>query len=473
MIKRLFSHSFLYAIGPQVPKIANIAVLPIITQFLTPIDYGIYGTILAYSGLIGGLKMLGFEVLLVNSFFKKINWIDYWGRYFTGLYVYNVFFSFLYIFILYYLMPEEVGTSKWLVILLVVIPSTFFNIVSVFGSRYYQLVQKPAYIAIATSLVGIVTILLNLYTIAVLKLGYLGWFISSAIGTLLSFVLYVIPLIQKIKLKLVLTKNKNFWRKSLKVALPTIPHNYSTYLLHSSDRLVMDQLKVPVSQIGVYNLAYIFGGYMEFFGNAIGMAVGPVITGLYAKKTSDSEKQVKSLIFFLQIAFILGCALVSLWSKELFHLLIKQEELSLAYPISIIIIMGFSYRPLYWCTINKLIFYEKTGQLWKVSFIAGAINIILNLIFIPIYGITAAALTTLISLIYLGLSPFYLKEYRKLNNEKYYPIFWMLIIILLTIFVYLMKDSSLIMKIGISGVFVTLILLYFFKEKDKLSKIEI
>jgi O-antigen/teichoic acid export membrane protein len=473
MLKKLFSHSFLYAIGPQVPKLANILVLPIITQFLTAADYGIYGTLLAYSGLLSGLKMLGFDVLLVNSFFKKYNWLDYWGRYFLGLYAYSIFFSVFYIFILYVFMPAQVGEDLWFVIGLIVVPATFFNIVNAFGGRYLQLVQKPQYIAVITVVVGIVTILLNLYTIAYLKLGYLGWFISSAIGSCLSFLLFSFPLFSKIKLRPILSLNKNFWTKSLKVALPTIPHNYSAYLLNSSDRLVMDQLKTPIGQIGLYNLAYIFGGYIDLFGNAVGMAVGPFITGLYAKKNIESEKQVKTLVYFLQVGFIVLCTLISLWAKELFDILIRKEELRIAYSISIIIIMGYAYRPLYWASINKLIFYEKTNQLWKISFIAGLLNILLNVIFIPIYGIYAAAVSTLMSLIYLGVSPFYVKEYRKLKNENFYPVRWMLVIVSLTIGVFMIRDISIVLKSCTSLIIVIFFLLYFVIVRKKLNGINI
>lgn len=473
MLKKLFSHSFLYAIGPQVPKLANILVLPIITQFLTAEDYGIYGTLLAYSGLLGGLKTMGFEVLLVNSFFKKSNWVEYWGRYFMGLSIYSVFFSVIYIFVLYLFMPNEVGSNLWIVIGLIVVPATFFNVVNVFGGRYLQLIQKPKYIAIITAVVGIFTIGLNLLTIAHLKLGYLGWFISSALGAALSFLLYAYPLFKQINLKPILTLNKNFWRKSLRVSLPTIPHNYSTYLLNSSDRLVMDQLKTPIDQIGIYNLAYIFGGYIEFFGNAVGMAVGPYITGLYAKKNEESDKQVKVLVYLLQIGFIFICAIVSLWAKELFEILIRKEELSAAYSISIIIIMGYAYRPLYWASVNKLIFYEKTNQLWKISFVAGSLNVGLNFIFIPIYGIYAAAITTLFSLIYLGVSPFYIKEYKNMDNQKYYPIRWMISIIIVTIIILLLKDIAVLYKIIISLILLCFFVLYFLGEKKKLYQIDI
>lgn len=473
MLKKLFAHSMLYAIAPQIPKLANILVLPIITQFLTSTDYGIYGTLIAYSGLLGGLKMLGFDVLLVNSFFKKKKWKAYWGRYMFGLYFYSIFFSLLYVLFLNYFMPQEVGDNHWLVIALIVIPATLFNILNIFGGRYYQLSQKPQYVSLVTVIVGVVSILMNLYTIAYLKLGYLGWFLSTATGSFISFLLYAYPIFKKVELKPILTTNKNFWKKSLKVALPTIPHSYSTYLLNSSDRMVMDQLKTPIGQIGIYNLAYIFGGYMEFFGNAVGMAVGPMITGLYAKKTEAAEKQLQTLIFFLQIGFIVLCSIVSLWAKELFDFLIQKEELKVAYSISIIIIMGYAYRPLYWAAGMKIMFYEFTNKLWRISFVAGALNVILNLVFIPIYGIYAAAITTFISLMYLGLSPFYIKEYKALNNEKIYPVFWILIITFLTGLIFYLKDASITIKIFTSLAFIALFAIYMKKEKSKLNNIKI
>lgn len=457
--------------GPQIPKIANLLVLPVITQFLSPTDYGIYGTLLAYTGLLAGLRMMGFDVLLINSFFKKSAWKNYWKRYLGGLYAYNFAFAWVYGFLLYTFMPKEVGENTFIVLALIIIPSTFFSVINKFGGRYFQLKQKPQYIAIVTIIVGSITVLMNLYTIAYLKLGYMGWFISTAIGESISFICYSIPIVKNLGIRPKITLNRNFWKKSIRVALPTVPHNYSTYLLNSSDRLVMDQLKTPIDQIGIYNLAYIFGGYMEFFGNAVGMAVGPIIAGLFNKKTKQAENQIKSLIFFLQTTFLAICFVVSLWVKELFNLLIRNDNLSIAYPLSIIIIMGYAYRPLYWASVNKLMFYEHTNKLWRISFIAGLINVGLNLIFIPIYGIYAAAITTLISLIYLGLSPYFIKEYQAMQNAKIYPVIWMILIVIFTGIAFYLKDINPGIKVICSLLVIAVLFMAFKREKRTLSQI--
>jgi O-antigen/teichoic acid export membrane protein len=473
MLKKIFSHSFLYAIGPQVPKFANIIVLPLITPFLTSLDYGVYGTLLAYTGLIQGFKSLGFEILMVNTFYKKKLWKNYWSRYMGGLQLFNLFFSIPYVVFLYYLIPLEAASNLWILILLIVVPATLFDVTKMVGGRYFQLQQKPYYIAIVTSIVGSVSILITLYTVTYLKLGYLGWFISIAFGSLLTFLFYAFPLFYLAKFKFTLSFNKNFWRKGLKVGLPTIPHKYSSYLLNSSDRLVMDQVKTPIEQIGIYNLAYIFGGYLELFGTAVGMAVGPFITKLYSLKTEEGQVQVKNLTFFLQVTFIVICTIIALWVKQLFNLLIRNNELDVAYSISIVIIMGYAYRPLYWAAVNKLIFDEHTKKLWRISFIAGLLNVLLNLIFIPLYGIYAAAITTLFSLMYLGISPYYVKEFKEKSTQKFYPFAWMGSIIFLTITLYVIKDISIWYKVIITVLILISYMGYFYKKRHLINAISV
>ena len=69
MFKKLLSHSFLYSVAPQLPKLLSLALMPILTKYLTDKDYGIYGVITAYIFFISVLKDLGFSVVFVNTFF--------------------------------------------------------------------------------------------------------------------------------------------------------------------------------------------------------------------------------------------------------------------------------------------------------------------------------------------------------------------------------------------------------------------
>lgn len=474
MLKKLFSHTLLYALGPQLPKIINIFLLPIITAHLTPKDYGIHGTITAYAGLLGGIKMLGFDVLIVNAFYKrKEKWAFYWRIFFGGLLSWQVIFIFIQFSVLYWLIPKEANNMKIYILMLIILPSFFFGIVNSFGGRFYQLSQKPSYITLTTAVSGSISLFITYYTIVILKMGYMGWFLSSAGSTIIQFLFYSYPILIKHKITPIFLTKKSFWKKYLSIALPTIPHNYSSYLLNSSDRVILDKMRIPIEKIGLYNFAYIFGNYFEIFGNALGMAVGPFYMKLFAEKNINADKQVRILTFLLQMLFLFLAFNVSLWSKEIFEILISNEDLKKAYYLSIIIIMGYSYRPMYWATINKLLFIEKTNKLWRISFIGGIANVILNLIFIPYFSIEAAAISTFICLMYIGFSGFFLKDFKTNTKLNYYPILWIISIVILTMIVFLMKDISIVIKFIISASLSIIFLFLYVKNKNTINSIKV
>lgn len=471
--KRYFSDSLIYSLGPQIPKIAGIFVLPIITRFLTPTDYGVYGLVTAYIGVLSALGDLGFSILMVNSFFNfPQKWQIHWRQIHFYLSIWGVVYGLLLGLLLYFILPEEVGVLRSEIILLNILPPMFFNVTTLLGTRYYQYARKPLYVSIVSAFVGCVSILLNLFFIAYLRLGFMGWFYTLFITSFLNFVAYLYPIYFIHKLTpIVRFKPRNLFGY-LKVSLPLVPHNYSTYLLNTSDRVVMDHLKIPTEQIGKYNMAYTFGGYAEFFGNVLGMAIGPTYTKLFSKKEEQAERTVYFLTNWLQYSFICGSFILALWCKELLYLLVKNPELNQVYDISIIIIMGYCYRPYYWNAINKLQYTERSGTIWKVSFIAAVINVILNLIFIPMYGYFAAAITTFISLLYIGFSGYYLEEFKSINKQPFNPIGFIVLICAATALVYSLKDISLVAKWATTLLVLIVYFIYFRKVYSKLKNID-
>jgi O-antigen/teichoic acid export membrane protein len=97
---------------------------------------------------------------------------------------------------------------------------------------------------------------------------------------------------------------------------------------------------------------------------------------------------------------------------------------------------------------------EKTNVIWKVSFVAGVINVGANLLLIPFYGFTVAAYTTFIAFMYMGYAGFYFKIFRQINAARYYPVFWMSVTVFLTGAVYWMVELPAWIKIIVTATFV-------------------
>jgi O-antigen/teichoic acid export membrane protein len=470
-LRKIFTNTLIYTIGPQFPKIASLFVLPIITKHLTAIDYGVSGIVMAYTGLLSALKDLGMAVNLSNVFFKHpTKWQIVWRQLHAYLSGWSVLFTVIQGILLYLVIPREALENRWLIILLYSVPALFFEVTITLGTRYYQFSQKPFYMGVVSAFVGSLSIALNLITIAYFKMGYMGWFLSTFIATFVLFLFYFFPLYFKYKLTPIIKFRKKFIGNQLKISLPVIPHAYSSYLLNSSDRVVMNVLGIKLDQLGTYNIAYNFGSYFDFIGNAIGMAVAPVYTKLFVLK---QEKILRVMTFMLQYISLAGSFIIALWIKELFRLLIKNTELQAGYSLAIIIVMGYNYRPMYWASVNKLAFYEKTKHLWKISFIAGVINIVLNFIFIPIYGFKVAAITTFIGLMWIGFSGFFLKAYKAMDNENHYHWIWMGAIIAVSSLVYLLRDIPVYYKTIVTTGVVILSISAFLKYRHQLKTIKI
>ncbi|MFN4234161.1 MAG: lipopolysaccharide biosynthesis protein [Bacteroidia bacterium] len=455
MLKKLFTHSFLYAIGPQIPRLASIFILPLTTAYLTPKDYGISALLMAYTGAISALKDLGIVILLVNYFYqRKLKWVILWRRLYGYILLWTPFYLIIQSFIIYLALPSDEIDNFYIILLIYAITNLIFDYPILFASRYLQFSQRPLPIALITAIVGLVAVILNYITIVEYKMGYMGWIVSSFLASFISFIFYGYYTFIKLNLwpvfKIQIVHVKNL----LKITIPVIPHNYSSYLLNTSDRLILNSYNVSITQIGKYNLAYSFASYFEVFTTAVGMAVSPMYSQMFSSNSENKNKSIKKFTYLLQYIFIAIAFLASLWIYEIFNLLISNQDLKEAYLYCPILIMSFAAKPFYWSSINLLIYHTKTNKLWRITFIGGIINILLNIILIPIFGVWAAVINTFITNMFINFIGGQLKEVKELGRKNYNDSLWVILIVILTILSIIFIKQSILNKLIISFIFV-------------------
>ncbi|MFD2246071.1 lipopolysaccharide biosynthesis protein [Pontibacter ruber] len=472
MLRKLLSHAAIYGLSAQVPRLAGVLTLPIITRYLTAADYGVAGVVMAYIAAATVLHSLGLSVVLMNSFVqhpKRFKWV--WRQLHGFMVVWSVVYAGLLSVILYFGIPDETGANKWIIMLLHGITALVFMNTDLVGNLFYQMSQRPLPAALRNFAIGVIVVVLNVYTIAYLKLGYMGWFYANFVGSAAGFLVYAYTLYGKEKLWPILNFKWHRIRRSFKISLPVIPDQFSYFLLETSDRLVMDVLRVPLPRIGFYNIASNFGSYFWAATMGVVQAATPFYMQLHTKSDRKAAAlEARNLTFGLQALFLLVTFLICLWMKEIFLLLIANAELQGAYPLGIIILMGFSFRPMHVAATSLLVHKEKTRALWKVSFIAGLANVLLNLVFVPVYGVEAAAVTTFASLMYMGYSGFFMKEYRQFAIVSYYPLLWLAATVATLAVVYTLADVNLMVKVTITAVVLVALLATLLKYKSALTQ---
>ena len=432
--KKLLVHTSLYGLAPFVPRIASIFALPFITPHLTSVDYGIMGIIEGYLAMIFVFGSLGIRVVLVNSFYRnKVRYKFIWRQLFAFLILWGIFYGIVVGSLVWWILPDEARENTWIIVLAKVIIAMVINPVILFSPLYYQLNQNPKPVFVIVVLSGLITVGLNLLFISKYRLGYMGWIYSEFIASFVTAILYLLLVLVPQKISPIFNFKWSRIKSSLRVALPAVPHFYSGILLKSSDKVILNEFNISPKDIGLYSLAANFDNYFNSLGLAIGTGIGPQIREYYTKGRYDLARKT---ILITTLVFLLFCFLCSLWLKEIFSLLIQNDELKKVYPIAIILIMGQAYRPLYLGFSIRISYEEKTNELWKVTLAAAAVNVVLNLFLVSRFGYQVAAITTFTSYIGMGLIGYYTQVFKKFDRQNYFQEIWSLVFVVTTFVVY-------------------------------------
>jgi len=438
MLRTILSQSLLYFLAMYMPLVANIFILPLINQFLTAEDYAIYGLTFGYLGLLAGFSDLGLTSLLQNSFYKqRETYKQIWSQFIGFLHLYRLVYGAVVIGILYFIFRHRVEADMLpIYIALVGIPVIIFDFTKTIGVRHCQFENRHRLVYIATLISGVLTISITFYTIYNLRMGFIGWFISAFVAKFFEFVYYGVYLYFVERIRPDYRFSRSLVGEKVRVALPLIPRAYSNYLINNADRGMLDFFRasmgsVTMGQIGLYNIGYNFANYFGSFNQAVNTVVSPIFFKLLANE-SDGGKEAGSLmknltLLWFSVSLMSGFGLC-LWLKEILMFLYPKAEFLDAYKYSVLIIMALCYRPMYVATMDSAIFREKTKSMLKITLVAGLLNIGLNLIFIPLWGIHGAVATSFISYVYMGFAGFYVRELNKYNTENYRPLLLLLIL---------------------------------------------
>ncbi|KXX67238.1 polysaccharide biosynthesis C-terminal domain-containing protein [Flammeovirga sp. SJP92] len=425
MLQKVLSNSFLYGIAPQLVGVVNMLLLPLITPHLTAFDYGLYGVVNAFMVGLGLFQFLGLTIVITNAYYnhpQKYIWI--WRKVLGILLIWNFPFVIIQSIVLYFVIPSEAQNNQLVIITLAGLPIFFNSTLTFIGSLYYQLNIKPKALFYRTVGVGLVVASMNYYCIAFLEMGYMGWFYANAVGGILMGISFISLFFRK-KLYPVLRPYSKL-KPLLKLGTSTLPHHFSAYILDYSDRVLMEFSNVPINAIGRYNLSYSIGDKVFQLSNGVRLAVVPVIVDLFK---NNKLQQAQHIIRSLSILFILGTMCISIWTREIFDLLVKNESLKDVYPIAIVIIITMNYRPYFLLSTSILEFKEKTKFLSHLSIGVTVFNVVANLLLLPFFGIMGAAIATFISYLVYGFISFFLPISTLKGFNKLEILFTMIVIL--------------------------------------------
>ena len=189
-------------------------------------------------------------------------------------------------------------------------------------------------------------------------------------------------------------------------------------LLNVSDRYIIDYYLTD-KELGIYSAIYdlLFKGVSLIYA-PIFVAGFPIMTQKYNSGNIKSAFHFLKNLVLLEIIIFLGVAVVGFLSKSIFieHIVgipVTIDSLKLIMPV---ISAAFLWQ-LAMLVHKPLEFELKTKAMLLFVVIALLINVVLNVIYIPKYGIVFASYSTIVSALVYLLSCFFLIVFRTRNNR--------------------------------------------------------
>lgn len=329
-----------------------------------------------------------------------------------------------------------------------------------FEYKYKSIFWVTIIAVITSSLISVLSVLyfrnnkiINLGIVRILSNNMIMYGVSAVVG------IYII------------INGKKFFSKetvkfNIQNSLPLVLHTFGKSILDSSDRIMISSI-VGINAVGLYGVVYSVSNISLIFWTAINNSLIPYMFDKIDQSTNE-EKEMNSVVELLILFYAIISVIITLFGPEIISILATEEYYSAIYLIPPIA-AGVFLTALYNIFANVLLFYKKSTAIMVSTLITAVVNVILNWIFIPVFGAPAAAYTTLIAYIILAIMQFIamnkVRNNRKLFRSK------VLMTISITVIISILLVNFLYTNLILRYTVILALLLLLFLNKEKIKKI--
>ncbi len=378
-----------YTISNLLVKSMALITTPLFTRLLSKADYGAYNNYVSWQGISVIFVTLNLEASLISA---KFDYKDKFNQYILSILSLSMISALIWITICNIFMQP---ISKFLgmkpeYINLMLIYCGFFAAVNIFQIserytyKYKSSVLTALFIAVSTTLISLVLVL-NM------KDKLLGRTLGGIMPTVVIGLVLCIHIVRREKAIDVST-----WGYALKVCVPYIPHLLSLTMLNSIDRVMITRICGDESN-ALYSVAYSCGAMVTILLTSMNSAFSPWLGDKLHSRQFEDIRKVSGIYIWAFCYIVIG---IMICAPEVLLIMGGSQYIEAKYVMTPVA-MGCVCQFLYTMFVNIEQYEKRTAGMAFASMAAAVFNFILNAMFIPVFGYTAAAYTTLAGYLFL------------------------------------------------------------------------
>lgn len=408
-LKRLGSQSAIYGVGGILSRLIAVFLVPLYTVYLGRSGFGKIETIIAFVGVLVIVLRLGITSAFFRFYFDAE---DDAGRTLVvrTSFWFTMAMATLGLAVGLLLAGPLSDALKlddpWLVRAGFVGLWAQMNYAQM--TSLFRVEERPVSFAIAS----IANVLITIGSTIALVIGAHKGAIGAVVGNFLGTLSVYVVLLAYRRYQLGLQFDRRLLREMNRFGMPLVPAALALWAINFIDRLFIGQMKGQ-AEVGVYSLAVRVASVVVFLMTAFQLA-WPAFA--YSIKDDDEAKRTYAFVltYLLFVTCWLALALGALapWIVHVFdpkHHFGRSAE---AVPLLAFATAAYSGYSVLAIGIGRA---RQTQYNWIVAGAAAVVNIVLNVILIPPYGMIGAAVATVAAYVVLFVAMW-------LNSRRVYPV---------------------------------------------------
>ncbi len=409
--QQILSYSGVNIINASVPFL----LLPILTTYLSPEDYGILSMVQLLMLLSFPFVMMNSQGLLIMEY-SNLSKEKYKALVSTAILI--PLFGFVFLEFIFFLFSNSI--VKYFQIpsyLLYLIPVfLFFQTIPTFVPIIFQAKKDPFNFGKFKISLTIINVLLSLLFVVLLNYGWEGR-LFGIVGSFLIFSIIGVIVLFRFDV-LNLSFDFESLKKILTFGFPLLPHAISAILLASSSKFFLANM-ISNEAVGIYTVAFQIASAVLLIMTSVNQAWAP---NLYEMLNSNPTEIAKLGIVkqtYKVMIFMIAITLFFIVLVPYIFIFFINENYHSGVLISRIISIGLLMNGLYFLVTNYILFTKNTKVLSYITSIISIIGAVINYYLILEYGIIGAAYGLIITFGLLFITVFY-------YSNKLYRMPWLL-----------------------------------------------
>lgn len=440
MFKTIFKHGSGYIFVSLLTKGIGFLLLPFITRVLTLDEYGLYTNILSAQSIIYLFGTLGLDsaygrfVYDHNGSKNKLRLLT--STIFTAYIIWNLIYILLSSVAMYYLI-DSWGSSELFIAFSLPLISMFtqFSALNISLMQSKHETKKLLKISVASFFLTQVILVVCLFFF---RVGVQSFYIAQLTASFIFAIVHV-RLLVKEKLIHMFFFSRKLLKRTSTYALGYMPLSFSNWIFSLSDRYVITYY-ISLSMSGSYSFIMQFTIIMQTVSQSIDTAFTPIFMKLMKDGGEDSLKALQNYIKVVVFLFLAIYVAMAIYLPFVITIFFPAEYQS-NYSIIPLVFLGVFFLAMRKIFANVLVFYKKSLWIGMSGYIPAIVNLLLNFILIPIYGVYAAAATTLLSYFIYFVMVFIMSQRLRKLEFQYLDYILMLALSIMVTYLGMRVDS--------------------------------